>query len=99
MIADAEAEIENLAFRDMARFRGWRSRCYLPLRDDTSVIGWISIARKEAGKFAEKDVELLQTFADQAVIAIQNVGCSMRFRRAPATFLRPSPTRPPAVTS
>jgi two-component system, NtrC family, sensor kinase len=73
LIDDAESEIENPAMRDAARLRGWRSRLLVPLRDDSGVIGWISITRKEAGKFAEKDVELLQTFADQAVIAIQNV--------------------------
>jgi two-component system, NtrC family, sensor kinase len=69
-ITDAESEIPVM--RDAARARGWRSRLLVPLKDD-GVIGWISVTRKEPGGFADKDVELLRTFADQAVIAIKNV--------------------------
>jgi two-component system NtrC family sensor kinase len=72
-IRDAESELQGNAILDVARARGWRSRLHVPLKHEKGVIGWISITRKEAGGFAEKDLELLQTFADQAVIAIQNV--------------------------
>jgi signal transduction histidine kinase len=42
------------------------------LRGD-EVIGALLVTRREAGPFLDKQVELLRTFADQAVIAIENV--------------------------
>src|SRR5262249_28161809 len=58
--------------RGRARVRGYRSRVLVPLLRHDEAIGAISVARREPGGFAEDEIALLQTFADQAVIAIEN---------------------------
>jgi GAF domain-containing protein len=73
-IVDTESEAyAHIPIRDIARARGFRSRLAVPLRSDRGVIGAISVTRAEPGRFADHHVQLLRTFADQAVIAIQNV--------------------------
>ena len=59
--------------RDLARVRGFRSVLYVPLMRDQEAIGIIGVTRIDPGHFADHHVQLLQGFADQAVIAIQNV--------------------------
>jgi len=71
--ADTEAESGVPPVnRDIARLRGYRSMVFTPLMSNGASIGVISVTRKEPGKFAAHHVQLLQTFADQAVIAIEN---------------------------
>src|SRR6202166_920630 len=70
-VIDTEHEPEGL--RDLARLRGWRSCLSVPLLRDGKPIGMIGPTRVEPGPFADHHVQLLQTFADQAVIAISNV--------------------------
>jgi signal transduction histidine kinase len=73
-VADIETESAVPAnLRDVFRMRGFRALLLVPLRRDRVSIGVISLTRKEPGTFAAHHVQLLQTFADQAVIAIENV--------------------------
>ena len=46
---------------------------FAPLMSNGVAAGLISVTRKEPGAFVAADVQLLRTFADQAVIAIENV--------------------------
>ena len=59
--------------KDIARARGFRSLLHVPLKSGATSIGTVAISRKNPGPFSAHHVELLQTFADQAVIAIENV--------------------------
>jgi GAF domain-containing protein/anti-sigma regulatory factor (Ser/Thr protein kinase) len=73
-VVDAEIEVaDQPAALEMIRKRGWRSALWVPLLRDGKAIGVIGATRVEPGPFADHHVQLLQTFADQAVIAISNV--------------------------
>jgi PAS domain S-box-containing protein len=63
----------DYAIRDVARSAGYRSAVGVPLVHQGKPIGAIGVGRAEVGLFPDKQVALLQTFADQAVIAIENV--------------------------
>ena len=59
--------------RASARARGYRSQLVVPMLRDGEPIGTLAVTRREPGAFSDDEVALLQTFADQAVIAIENV--------------------------
>ena len=73
LIPDTDAADVPALLRDLARARGFRSMLFCPLLRDKVTVGMISVTRQDPGPFAPHQVALLQTFADQAVIAIENV--------------------------
>jgi GAF domain-containing protein len=60
------------AMREVARRRGYRSLLIVPILSMGQAIGTVNVSRATPGAFSDKDIALLQTFADQAVIAIEN---------------------------
>jgi hypothetical protein len=51
---------------------GFRALLAVPLLRSDQIIGALVVRRKEPGEFPEHTVKLLQTFADQSVLTIQN---------------------------
>jgi two-component system, NtrC family, sensor kinase len=51
----------------------FRSVVSVPMLHNGKAIGSVSVGRPDPGRFSERQISLLQTFADQAVIAIENV--------------------------
>ncbi|MBK9605208.1 MAG: GAF domain-containing protein [Betaproteobacteria bacterium] len=71
-IPDIEADPEYGAL-SLARAVTFRSILAVPLLREGRPIGGIAVSRATVGAFPVKHIELLHTFADQAVIAIENV--------------------------
>ena len=61
------------ASREAARIWGYRARLIVPMLLEGRPIGAIAVGRPQAGAFSDQEIALLQTFAGQAVIAIENV--------------------------
>src|SRR5450759_2281833 len=51
---------------------GYRSILIIPLLRPDHIVGALVVRRKTPGEFPQSTIELLQTFADQSVVAIQN---------------------------
>jgi signal transduction histidine kinase len=72
-VRDQQSAEGALEFPDVRRDTGIRTSIGVPLLRDGSAIGAFSVYRTESRPFSEREIALLQTFADQAVIAIENV--------------------------
>jgi|SoiMetStandDraft_5_1073268.scaffolds.fasta_scaffold02144_4 two-component system, NtrC family, sensor kinase len=59
--------------RGLAQVAGFRGGVAVPMLKDGRATGAIGVARLTPGPFTGRQIELLKTFADQAVIAIENV--------------------------
>ena len=73
-VKDLQAEVDEFPEGStLARERGHRTTLSVPLLKEGLAIGNIQVRRNEVRPFSDQQISLLQTFADQAVIAIDNV--------------------------
>jgi GAF domain-containing protein len=84
---DLRAEPQT-PMNDVVLRAGFRAVLVVPLLRPDYIVGGLVVRRKEPGEFPESTIDLLETFADQSVLAIQTRGYSVRLRRRVANWKR-----------